>query len=214
MASRSVSLVSHGPVRFAASRASARRRSAEAKPQRVGVEAGPQLEQAHLAALLELFQRLEIFGAQSRCRRSPAVRSAASGGKHDLVEIRQRRSVGRLAPVMRIASEDARSERFAGAASRRTARSRESDGDRATAGPAQTARRTASRASADRARGRPRAAPSPRSAPATLITPAAVNGRPPADVRPGRSFTVYIRLILPTRSTTRRARARARRCCD
>ena len=72
--------------------------------------------------------------------------------------------------------------------------SRGSDSDRARAAPGRTARRSESRASADRARARRPAGPAASIALNARAASAAVSGVPAADTRPGRNLTVYTRL--------------------
>ena len=182
-----------GRSAFALPRRTAARRRGE--PQRVGIEARAQLEQPRLAALLELLQRLEIFRANRARRRSPAAPPARPASSDDLIQIRKRRTVGRLAPVIRVAAEDARPD-----ASRRRvfderAEAGDRDGDRAARSPGAngeakrissvsgSSARTADRLAHGRHRGRT-------TWPHRLRSMAV----PSAEVRPGRSFTVYIRL--------------------
>ncbi len=73
------------------------------EPEGVGVEAGAEIEQARLSALLDLLQRLELFRKNRQL--AEIVLAGTAAREHDFIQARQRQSVRRFVPVVRVRHE-------------------------------------------------------------------------------------------------------------
>ena len=178
-------------------RASSRRReAADAENHNASASSpGPSSKSRALPLCSSFLQPLRSLRRGSRCRRSRAAPAGCRRSEHDLIQIRQRRTVGRLAPVVRIAAEAARARTLRGSRVPTNGpkpgigwrSSRRSPGANGAAKRISSVSGSSARSAHGLSHHRDRAQRRAR-------RPAAVNRAPSAEVRPGRSFTVYIRL--------------------